>query len=652
MQQSAEIKVGIFVVVAVALGVFIVANLQGLTKPGYEFEIWFSDAPGVGKGSPVRQSGVDIGRVVDKDIVTVTEGVEVNVNDRPGLLPFVRVTRWSHGTQQAHDEVSIAVGRKPLTAAQARAVQPFQRERSVARLKVRIDDQYNVYQKFGYKITGGIVFGDKQLEITDIGSDGFPMSESERGDSVRAKCERRQRVAVLGVAPPNVDKIVSNVEDVVDEETVERSKQIVAHIEKMTDQAAELVTALRETVDANQGNIDRMLANASNASEDLRAGIAEARVLASQTMQNVERLSGVGRRVAEGNEAKLNRIASDVQETSSTLARTMRRSESKVDQTVTDVAAIAREVREMIASNREHLDNVAEKLSATSSDVAAMTGDAKDKVASILTSVDQSVGQVRDLLQESDAKFTAMVDNSNALVADARATVGTVRESIEPITANLTETSAHIKDASRNVADLTGDPSTKQILNNAERVTAEARELLADVRSITADPTVQEDLKVTAHNLRSATEGVTNTFGRLKDVKPYVNAEVYYIPDNSLWRADLNGNLALGSKNSLHFGVDNITHNPVINAQLGRRLFLPGLRLRYGFYRSQLGVGADYDFWKGGRLRTQYYDFEDPHVNAKFIFDTPLHIRGLVGVEDMFDAWDWTFGVQFGKDIP
>lgn len=656
MQQAAEIRVGIFVVIAVGLGVFIASNLKGGIAGrarGYEFEIWFQAAPGVGKGSPVRLSGVEIGEVLDKDVLSVTETVEVQPNPDGGVLPFVQVTTWSHGESGTGGEVKVTVRQRRLTAEQAAKLPAMTpRQRSVARLFVRVEKRYDLYTRFSYGITGGVVFGDKQLEISDLGPDGFPLSAEARGESIRALREQGKRVAVLGAAPPNLDQIVSNVEQVVDEETTARAKQIVANIERATDEAAELVSALRSTISANQGNVDRMMLNAADTSEEIRAAVAEARVLAQQSLANIERMSAVGQRVAEGNEARMNRIVANVETTTGSLARVAKNNETKVDQTMTDIAATVREVREMIASNRAHIDHIAEKLSETADNIQGLTGDSRQQIAGILEKVDESVGSVRRLLQETDEQLKAVAENAAAITADARATMATVNENIGPITTNLRETSANINTASRNVAELSADPATKQILNNVERTTAEARELIADLRSITADPQLQSDVRATAHSMRSASEGLNNTFGRLRTFKPYASAEVYYVPDESRWQSDLNLDIATGARGSIHLGADNITRDPVLNAQLGRSIFLPYLRLRYGFYRSQLAVGADYDFWPGGRLRTQLYNFEDPHLNAKFIYDTPFGFTGLFGIEDFTDGFNWTFGVQFGKDLP
>ena len=83
MALKREIKVGLFVLVAVVLGLYLATMLKGglaSRTGGYQFEIWFAEAPSVGKGSPLRLAGVDVGEVVDKDVIQVSETGHVRVS--------------------------------------------------------------------------------------------------------------------------------------------------------------------------------------------------------------------------------------------------------------------------------------------------------------------------------------------------------------------------------------------------------------------------------------------------------------------------------------------------------------------------------------------------------------------------------------------
>ncbi len=76
-----ELKVGIFVLLAIALIVVLVFALQGwwTTGRGYEINILFPNASGLQPGAPVRLAGVEVGRVLD---ISLTPDVKAKVTVR------------------------------------------------------------------------------------------------------------------------------------------------------------------------------------------------------------------------------------------------------------------------------------------------------------------------------------------------------------------------------------------------------------------------------------------------------------------------------------------------------------------------------------------------------------------------------------------
>ena len=74
MQQrlSLEMKVGAFIVTAVALLIFLlfaIGDLSTYFQPGYSLRVVFDSANGIGRGSPVQYAGVEVGKVADVRIV-------------------------------------------------------------------------------------------------------------------------------------------------------------------------------------------------------------------------------------------------------------------------------------------------------------------------------------------------------------------------------------------------------------------------------------------------------------------------------------------------------------------------------------------------------------------------------------------------------
>jgi ABC-type transporter Mla subunit MlaD len=654
MQRSAEVRVGVFVVVVLLLGVFVFNSLTpggGAGAHGYDFEIWFDSAPGVGQGSPVRLAGVEIGEVIDKDIIEVHERVQVEPSATGGLFPFAQVTTWDSGDQRSPEFARVEVQRKGISTLEARSMDSVvtSRLRRVARLNVRVKGKYELYTQYSYTITGGVVFGDKMLNVSEFGPAGRPLTEKERGDPISTLRDKGTRVAVCGQGPPSLDQVVGNVQEVMDQEMAERLKRIATNIERDTDEVAEILHLMRTTIKANQDNASKFMGNIASASEDLRQGMAEMRALTVQTLDRLERAAAVGQRVAENNESRINRMARNLESSSGSLQRMAEGSEGKLDSTMTDVAALAHELRETMAANREKFDHIADRLAATADDVKGITGDSRDQLKSMLDHLNQTVGDLHNLFAESDDKLKGIVDDTHRMVASARDTMDSVHRSIGPLTENLRTSSDNIAAASGNIRELTGDPALRQTLGNFERMSAEGTELMRDLRGMTSDPALQDDVRATVHSLRSSSERLEHTLSSASSYKPSFSADVYYIPDRSDWQSDLNLSVTTKGKLSYHVGADNVTRDPVLNAQLGRSLLGQDMTFRYGFYRSKLGVGADYRLSPTMRVRTDYYDFEDPHFNARFYYRLPMGLTGQVGIEDAFDQFDWTFGVQLGN---
>ena len=67
-----EVKVGVFVVLGLALLVFFmfaIGDLSTAFQPGYRLRVWFESANGITEGSPVQYAGVEVGKVQSISII-------------------------------------------------------------------------------------------------------------------------------------------------------------------------------------------------------------------------------------------------------------------------------------------------------------------------------------------------------------------------------------------------------------------------------------------------------------------------------------------------------------------------------------------------------------------------------------------------------
>ena len=83
-----ELKVGLFIIVGVAILVFIVFSIGdiNLSKVGYGITVSFDFAAGLGTSAPVRLAGVGVGRV---------DGIKVVYNEKDRKT-HAEVHAWIH----------------------------------------------------------------------------------------------------------------------------------------------------------------------------------------------------------------------------------------------------------------------------------------------------------------------------------------------------------------------------------------------------------------------------------------------------------------------------------------------------------------------------------------------------------------------------
>lgn len=100
---SLEMKVGAFIVTGVALLVFFlfaIGDLATYLQPGYHLRVLFDSANGIGEGSPVQYTGVEVGKVSVVRIVYPDNGPV------PRVELVVRLPR--HVKIRTDDEASIS----------------------------------------------------------------------------------------------------------------------------------------------------------------------------------------------------------------------------------------------------------------------------------------------------------------------------------------------------------------------------------------------------------------------------------------------------------------------------------------------------------------------------------------------------------------
>ncbi len=240
--------------------------------------------------------------------------------------------------------------------------------------------------------------------------------------------------------------------------------------------------------------------------------------------------------------------------------------------------------------------------------------DAADSASKLMRMAGLTVGEARPEL------LTA-VSNIRAASADVKATTGAIRTQVADsnVLRNLDAMSESARRAADKLDRITDDVS--QITTNP-KVKEDILCTLEDVRT-TAESVKRSasDVEVFAAELRKAAPAVPETVNKVSDLggtvkglkealkPPKIDASfnVLYSPNSS--RSYSSGNLDFYFQPSrfLRLGVEDIGENTQLDAQVGE--VGRGCRiLRYGLYRSQLGIGLDTPLPRGNELTLNLFD--------------------------------------------
>lgn len=363
-----------------------------------------------------------------------------------------------------------------------------------------------------------------------------------------------------------------------------------------------------------------------------------------------------------------------------------------------EAALAARDVRKLTAA----AGNVLHQTGGVMQQAGGVIGDNRKQLNSLLTNLDRTVNNaagtiesVNFILKNSDLENSAKeisgsltraaqnVEDTTAAFKglgdektqeDLRATVSALRASTEA----LRDTTASVK---KLLADDTSQGELKGTMtalnttaNTLAETTANLRDATAGIKNVLGDEKVQDDFKAIPAELRRTLEATTSTAERINGLLGgrRRNREVQQGSDGgeeSAGSSQRTGSLMSGfdftarhmsegrDKNfgDLRFqtelfggpfriGLDEIGEGTRFTLQTGKFLG-DNAALRYGIYRSKLGVGAEY---RTGRfsLEGNLYDPNDRSWNIYGGLQLSRSLELLVGREKRGDVRSNAIGVR------
>lgn len=263
-------------------------------------------------------------------------------------------------------------------------------------------------------------------------------------------------------------------------------------------------------------------------------------------------------------------------------------------------------------------------------------------------------------------------------------------EGIRASLASLRESSDALRDATVSIKNLLTDTtiqgqfkstfaSLQQISSTLEKTSDNLNQASAGLKNVLGDAQLQEDLKASAEELRNTLANTsaaaarvnhllggkssdstepksTSTDATATKITPKSSSDSrrsgldftyrYLTKEENHHYGDLTFNTSLFG-GPFRLGLSGIGDDNSLTLQTGNYLG-DGGDIRYGLYRSKLGLGADY-YWKRFSLEGNVYDPNNASWNAYLGLKLTPHVQVLLGREKNGDVRSTALGVRLTR---
>jgi phospholipid/cholesterol/gamma-HCH transport system substrate-binding protein len=581
MKVANEVRVGVVVVAALLLGAVGYFFLRGVGVGAQQYYVRLDGAAIVNEGNDVRLQGVKIGVVKEVSIDPATQKPVLVLAVRKGNPPF------------------------------------------------------SLYRSYRYAVKSGGLVGENYVDIQ-----GTPNAGDE---------------AYL----PN-----------------DASQLIPAHASTglldVGDQTGEIVKDLRVTLGKFNTTLDRINSGVLSSGNQLRfAKALEGVTLLTNQMARSFGPGGIKVGFGDPNTQRylnatlLNAGAAAGQ--AGLAARDMRRLTSAAGGVLDASGSVIRENRQQLHQLLVNLDRTTSNAADTIESVNFLVKntDLGSSIHKAGTSIERAAKNVED----TTASFKSLSDENTQ--QQIRSAITALRESTEAL-----------RDTAKSINTFVSEPGTQGQLKSTlttlstastslAETTANLRDATAGLKNVLGDEKVQNDMKAIPAELRSTLEATSATANRInsllggrrrKSSEAQSNETATSAQDTSLLsgldfsyrhltdgasRRNNFGDLRLQSElfgAPFRLGLDNIGESTDFTLQSGR-YFGSNAALRYGLYRSKLGIGADYSRGRFS-LEGNLYDPNDRSWNAYAGFKVTPNFEVLFGREKQGDVRSNAVGVR------
>ena len=334
---------------------------------------------------------------------------------------------------------------------------------------------------------------------------------------------------------------------------------------------------------------------------------------------------------------------------------------------------------QLLAQNRQRTNSIFINLDKTSK----QTADVMESLNFILkhSGIEQNAPQTFTALRQAAENVKVASEGFKSLGS------GDSVKGIQQSLVSLRESSDALRDATVSIKNLLTDTtlqgqfkstftSLQQASSTLEKTSENINQASAGLKNVLGDAQLQEDLKASATELRTTLAntsaaaarvnhllgGKTSDSSETKSTSTEDKTKQKSSPDNRRSGLDFTyrnlsnaekhhyGDLTLNASlfgGPFRLGLSGIGDDNSFTLQTGN-YFGDGGDIRYGLYRSKLGLGADY-YWKRFSLEGNIYDPNDASWNAYLGLKLTPRVQVLVGKEKNGDVRSTALGVRLTR---
>lgn len=292
-ERIVQFRVGVTVVAAVIIALIMVVLFDGVPRVGrdedYTIEIAFNEAPGVSEGTPIRKSGILIGRVARVDF-----SEDLGIKPRDGMRVIV-TAEIQQKRRVRHDEVP-KIGKSLLGDAVIEFVQ---------------DDTIKLPQSFvepGERIPGrvisdplqaiGNIEGNLSIAINSVAKTANEIGLLASRINELLENNNEQVSRIVGKVETTFDRlqtVVANADELLgDPQVKDNIRRVINDLPQASQDLASAMTNLKQVMSAaerNLGNIEGLTKPLGERGPQLVASIERTAAMLDNVLRNVQQFS-------------------------------------------------------------------------------------------------------------------------------------------------------------------------------------------------------------------------------------------------------------------------------------------------------------------------------------------------------------------------